>query len=141
VLDSFTLSYTGEQWHEENTTAQSITFDYSLNATTIQDGTATFSTVPALDFTSPTFVTATSTALDGNAAANRSVIGPVTVTGLNWQPGADLWIRWSDINDTGRDQGMGLDDLSFSADVAAVPEPASFALALIACLIGLARRR
>ena len=38
TLGEFTLSYTGEQWHEENTTAQSITFDYSLDAMSIQDG-------------------------------------------------------------------------------------------------------
>jgi len=135
TLGSFTLGYTGEQWHEENTVAQSITFDYSLNAASIDDGTATFTTVPSLDFTSPTFVTATSTGLDGNAAANRNVIAPVTVTGLNWQPGTDIWIRWTDLQDAGRDQGLGLDDLTFSAD--AVPEPSSLML-LVAAVVGLA---
>jgi hypothetical protein len=128
ALDSFTLGYTGEQWHEENILAQSITFDYSLSAATIDDVTASFSTVPALDFTSPTFGTATSTALDGNAAANRTVIGPVTVTGINWQPGTDLWIRWTDTQDVNRDHGLGLDDLSFSADATVVPEPTSIML-------------
>jgi hypothetical protein len=132
TLNSFTLGYTGEQWHEENTVAQSITFDYSLSALSIDDITASFTAVPSLDFTSPTFVTATSTPLDGNAAANRTVISPITVTGLNWLPGTDLWIRWTDTQEVNRDHGLGLDDLSFSANATVVPEPTTCALLCLA---------
>jgi hypothetical protein len=34
-------------------------------------------------------------------------------------------LRWADLNNTGNDHGLGIDNLSFSA---AVPEPSTFAL-------------
>lgn len=144
TLVSFTLSYTGEQWRDGGaatvgSVAQSITFDYSLNATSIEDGAATFTDVAVLDFTSPTFGGTSATALDGNAAANRTAIGPVTVAGLNWQPGTDLWIRWADINNAGNDHGLGIDDLEFSAT--AIPEPSSLAVALAVAVALLGYRR
>jgi hypothetical protein len=144
TLTEFTLSYTGEQWRDGGTTTtgslpQSITFDYSLNATTIQDPAATFTDVPSLNFTSPAFGATAGTAKDGNLAANRTTIGPVTVTSLNWAPGTDLWIRWTDLNDVGNDHGLAIDELNFSA----IPEPAAFALLCFAAagLVGLRRVR
>jgi hypothetical protein len=67
--------------------------------------------------------------VDGNATGNRQTI-TATVTGLNWQPGQDLWIRWADLNDAGNDHGLAIDDLNFSA----VPEPGALALAMFAAI-------
>lgn len=144
TLVDFTLSYTGEQWRDGGTTttgsvAQSITFDYSLNATSIQDSAATFTNVPALDFTSPAFGATSGAAKDGNLAANRTVISAVLVSGLNWLPGTDLWIRWTDLNDTGNDHALAIDDLNFSAQ--AIPEPGTLCLAALAGLVTLVGRR
>ena len=47
-------------------------------------------------------------------------IGPVTVTGLSWAPGANLWIRWNDINDADNDHGLAIDDVMFSAKAGVV---------------------
>jgi hypothetical protein len=150
TLVSFTLSYTGEQWRDGGGTgvasiAQSITFDYSLNAATIQDGAATFTDVAALNFVGPNFgaTTADTTSnivtnqndRDGNSAGSRTVIGPVTVSGLNWLNGTDLWIRWVDINDASNDHGLGIDDLSFRA---IAPEPGSALVWGCIALIGVA---
>jgi hypothetical protein len=148
-LASFTLSYTGEQWRDGGgpgvaSIAQSITFDYDIGATAIQTGT--YNSEPLLNFTSPTFGATTEENQanqatndnwrNGNLVANRTAIGPVTVTGLNWQPGTDLWIRWTDINDASNDHGLGIDDLQFSA---VIPEPTSlvlFVLAVVgACIV------
>jgi hypothetical protein len=151
VLNQFTLSYTGEQWRDGGTpttgsVAQAVTFDYKVAAANLQD--IGFTSEPLLGFVSPSFGattqdTSTNIATnmndrDGNIAANRVIVGPVTVTGLNWGPGQDLWIRWNDINDAGNDHGLGIDDLSFSATI---PEPASLALAGIALLGIVAGRR
>jgi hypothetical protein len=130
ILDSFTLSYNGEQWRDGGATtptAQTMSFTWSTTATAISDPNTSFTPASALSFTSPVFAnTGSGAAVDGNGAG-KVAIGPVTVSGINWLPGTDLWLRWDDLNDVGNDHGLGIDDLSFSADIA-VPEPSSLAL-------------
>jgi uncharacterized protein len=136
TLGDFRLTFAAEQWRDGGTTttwsvAQSLTFDYKVNAASIQD--TGFIEVPALTFTSPRFGATAGTAYDGDAPENRQNFD-VTVSGLSWAPGEDLWLRWTDLNDTGNDHGLGIDDLSFSA-TAAVPEPGTLsALAAVAML-------
>jgi hypothetical protein len=135
TLTEFTLSYNGEQWRDGGNSpavAQSLTFGYMVGAANIQDpGFITGET--ALNFNSPVFTnTGSGAAVNGNVAG-RVAIGPKAV-GVNWAPGTDLWIRWADLNDTGNDHGLGIDDLNFSADV---PEPSSLML-LAAAVVGLA---
>lgn len=140
IMTSFTLSYDGEQWRDGGAATpnvQRLDFDYSLNATTIQD--ATFTNEDALDFVSPVFANTGG----GNAVAGNSTgmlpIGPVTVTGINWAPGTDLWIRWRDVNNSGNDHGLSIDNLQFSA----IPEPGSVVLfvAAVLALVGYRRFR
>lgn len=148
TLNQFTLTYTGEQWRNGgNASAQKLTFSYNIGGSTIgNDQQATggtvgyvadpnFTTFSGLDFTSPTVGT-TASALDGNAAANRTLITN-TVTGINWGAGQDLWIRWVDLNDVGNDHGLALDDMTFSA----VPEPATMAVLGLGAAALLRRRR
>ena len=119
TITQFTLGYTGEQWRNGgNTTAQVLPFSYSVGASDINTGT--FIDTPVLDFTSPV-ATATAAALDGNVAANRTVIAPVTITGLTWAPGQTLVLRWTDLNDAGNDHGLAIDDLTFATPVSTVP--------------------
>jgi hypothetical protein len=104
-----------------------MSFMWSTTATAISDPNSSFTTASALDFTSPVFVnTASGTAVDGNVAGRVNGITG-TVTGINWLPGTDLWVRWDDINNNGNDHGLAIDDVSFSANVA-VPEPSTLAL-------------
>jgi hypothetical protein len=84
TLDSFTLDFTAEEWRDGGQTttgslAQSVTFGWKVGAANIQD--TGFNAVAGLGFTSPTFGATAGTALDGNLAANRVAVGPVTVTG------------------------------------------------------------
>ncbi|MEY2881323.1 MAG: hypothetical protein RLZZ15_3703, partial [Verrucomicrobiota bacterium] len=106
TITQFTLSYTGEQWRNGgNTTAQTLPFSYSTNATDLNTGT--FVDVTALGFTSP-IVGASSATLDGNTPANRTAISS-TVTGITWSPGQILILRWTDLNDAGNDHGLAVD--------------------------------
>jgi PEP-CTERM motif-containing protein len=131
TLDQFTLTYDGEQWRDGGDAApnpQSLNFMYSTTATAISDPNTAFNNVAALNFTSPVFAnTGSGAAVDGNAAGKVAGI-TATITGLNWLPGTDLWLRWEDINNTGNDHGLAIDNVNFSADIAAVPEPSSLAL-------------
>jgi hypothetical protein len=125
TLTQFTLSYNGEQWRDGGAMSpavsvqQRITFDYSFDAASIQDTMATRVAVPALEFAGPIFGATTAAAVDGNVAG-RVAIAPVTVSNINWQPGGNLWIRWSDKNDAGNDHGLAIDDVVFSASAGAV---------------------
>jgi hypothetical protein len=120
VLTEFTLTYNGEQWRNDAApaAAEKLVFEYSLAATALQTGV--YLAAPALDFTAP--VTATNGTIDGNVAGRVNNI-TATVTGLAWLPGADLWLRWSDENNSGSDDGLAIDDVRFSAQ--GVPEPAT----------------
>ena len=143
TLGSFTLTYTGEQWRDGGSTTpapETLLFDYSLNAAAPQDTAATFTSVPSLNFTTPVFVnTGSGAAVDGNAAGNRQTL-TATVSGLNWAPGTDLWLRWDDPQRAGNDHGVAIDDLSFTSAVA-VPEPGTCASLIGVAAAMLARRR
>lgn len=114
TITEFSLSYTGEQWRRGSASANKLTFEYALDGADLNSGT--FVAVPALDFTAPN--TGGAGALDGNAAANRTAVAG-TVGGLAWAPGQLLVLRWSDVDDSGSDDGLAIDDLSFSTPVAA----------------------
>ena len=140
TLDAFTLSYDGEEWRDGGNAvpvAKSLTVEWSTTATAVND-TPNFTAAGAgLDFTSPVNGTTASSGF-GNTTGKVSV-GPTTITGINWANGTDLWIRWKDPRISGNNQGMAIDNVSFSADV---PEPASAAAALIAAAaLGVRRKK
>ena len=141
TLNSFTLSYNGEQWRDGGATtpnAQALNLSWSTTATAISDASSLFTIVPQLSFTSPVFTnTGGGAAVDGNGPG-RLGISAFTVEGINWLPGTDLWLRWVDLSNTGNDHGLAVDDVSFSANT--IPEPGVCA-ALILGLTTLASRR
>lgn len=140
TLTEFTLRYDGEQWRDGGATApvaQTMTLGWSTTATAINDPSSAFTDVPTLAFTSPVFAnTGSGAAVDGNNAG-KVAIGPVTVTGLTWAAGTDLWLRWNDINNAGNDHGLSIDNLTFSA----IPEPSTIGLLVIGSMFLAGRRR
>ena len=117
-LTQLTVAFTGEQWRNGGSgVANKLAFSYSLDATDVNTGS--FTNVTSLDFTSPV-VGVTASALDGNAAANRAMVS-ATVTGIPWGVGQTLVIRWTDADNSGADDGLAIDDVSFSAVQFPVP--------------------
>lgn len=111
TITSLAVTYTGEQWRVGTVgRADRIDFQYSLDATSLTSGT--WVDVNSLDFNAPTN-TGTVGALNGNAAANRATISD-TIAGLAVPAGATFWIRWSDFNATGADDGLAVDDFSIA---------------------------
>lgn len=143
-LDSFTLSYTGEQWREQTGGIQTVQFDYLIktdfNAAAdipTANGFGDYTENTNLDFIAPAGTTNQS--INGNSDAYST---PLSATiSASWAAGDYLILRFLDEDDTGTDQGLAFDDLTFSASASAVPEPASLSLVMIACIAVAARRR
>ncbi|MFG6432480.1 PEP-CTERM sorting domain-containing protein [Roseateles sp. LYH14W] len=141
TIDSFKLSYDGEQWRNGgNATAQAMTVQYGFGASFAD--VADWGDLSSLTFTSPVAST-TSDDLNGNLAANRAPGLTQTVESLTWANGSTLWVRWAEVNNAGNDHGLAIDNVAFTATVSAVPEPQTYALMLGGLgLVGwMARRR
>ena len=127
TISSLDISFMGEQWRNGGNATQAtqtLTFQYQVaDAGTITDAdtpSTGWTSFASLDFTSP-INTPTAGALDGNAAANRTARAanlPVTVNN-----GQEIWLWWQDINDTGNDHGLAVDDLSVTANGGAANPP------------------
>lgn len=109
AINTIIVSYTGEQWRLGVAgRSDRLDFQYSLDATALNNGTWT--DLSALDFASPN-ITGPTGALDGNLAANRTFVGTV-INGLNIPVGATIFFRWLDLDITGSEDGLSIDDLS-----------------------------
>ena len=110
------ISYTGEQWRAAASTGtNTLAFSYRISSSSITNSDANnanaWTSFSALTFSTPT-TTATALPLDGNAAANRQGFSNIPLTGAAVAPGQEFFIRWRDIDDSGSDHGVALDDLA-----------------------------
>lgn len=139
TLDSFTLSYSGEQWRNGgNVNAQTMTLQYGFGDSF--GSVSTWNTADASFSWTSTVNTATAAAVNGNVEGLVSNVGG-TVSGLSWESGQTLWVRWVENNDVGNDHGLAIDNVSLSV-TSAVPEPGSYALMLAGlCAVGMIARR
>jgi predicted extracellular nuclease len=124
-VGSLAIAYNGEQWRNGgNATAQKLTFEYQVAApatiTGANNPTTGWIGFPSLDFTGP-IATVTAGALDGNAAANRTALSATLTFLIPVAAGQEIWLRWRDINDTGNDHGLAIDDLSVMVPVVLPP--------------------
>lgn len=131
TLTSFNLSYTGEQWRLENgAAAGTLVVQYKVDATSITDATG-WTSLTDLTFTSPK-TNGTTGALDGNAAGNFSNLSISNVP-VSISAGSNIFFRWVDANNTGNDQFLAVDNVSFSA----IPEPSTWVLIFLGAGFGL----
>jgi hypothetical protein len=125
TFTQFTLSYTGEVWRiGDATPPDALTFAYGPGAgindlapddpTTLDanldfhgDSTSNYATVK------PTVPAGGGIAVDGTNAINQTAVSD-TVTGISWAPGQTFILRWLGENNTGQDDGLAIDNLSFS---------------------------
>ena len=135
TLNSFTVSFDGEQWRRSTTNIeapQTLLFGYRTSTTLGAINSAAYTDVASLGFTSPGYLDPLG-ATNGNNSANRTSNITSTIDGLTWQSGEYLWLRWQNENNGASRHGLGIDNFSFSASVSssnitAVPEPSSLAL-------------
>ncbi|MGI9243700.1 MAG: hypothetical protein ACR2RV_23085 [Verrucomicrobiales bacterium] len=126
TISTLDISYDGELWYHGAVAAVGdLTFDYSLNAASIRDTGATWSSVPGLDFTPPgQGVGEQFTPRDGNNSAQRVAGISGAISGLAIPPGATFFIRWSNSNS----HGMGIDNFSITASTGDTPTVRNIAI-------------
>lgn len=129
----FTISYTGEQWRSGSTANPHVlAFSYQIgNGPFTNAHSGTWTAFGALNFISPNLA-GSQAALDGNAVTNRQSYTNIVLADLTVLPGQELFLRWLDVDDTGFDTGLAVDDLtiSFSA-VTSAPPTASAAFSVL----------
>jgi secreted trypsin-like serine protease len=119
ALVSMTIGYAGEQWRLGTAGRQDkLDFQYSLNATDLLTGT--WIDVDNLDAIAPATTGTSGSALDGNLVANR-VNRSATIGAISIPNEAVFWIRWTDLNASGADDGIGIDDFTFNASTSGGP--------------------
>ena len=102
---SITVLYTGETWRVGAVSrTDKLDFQYSLNATDLSNGL--WLDIDSLDYQNIAQGATSSGSLIHSSLKN------FTFTGLNIPAGSFFWIRWLDINATGSDDGMGINDFS-----------------------------
>lgn len=109
------ISFTGEQWRNANSLAQTLAFSYQVGTLlTNSDGANSliWNSFSALDFTTP--VTGGSgVALAGTASANQTVFANVLLSGVTVQPGQELFCRWFLARPaSGSSHGVAIDNLT-----------------------------
>ena len=116
------VTFRGEQWRNSAAAAQTITFWYQTSPTAITSLTPNVNTgwtaASSLDFASPV-TGGTSGAIDGNVSPNFTLISPGA--SISVPAGEYVMLRWSDIDHSGSDHGLSIDDVTIGWGAAALP--------------------
>ncbi len=117
TLNTFDISYTGEEWWANSGSGTGMTFSYLLGApgipTAVNAGTAT-----SLGFGAPS-----GTGSGAVDPPNLYTSSGGAVTGISWAPGEALTIFW-DKGTTGSSNGLGIANVQFNAQNLAQLPPA-----------------
>ncbi|MBF6024970.1 Calx-beta domain-containing protein [Lysobacter niastensis] len=110
-ISALDIAFAGEQWRTGTISrSDRLDFQYSVDAISLVSGT--WIDADALDFAStPRAVTG---ALNGNAAENRTALA-ASIGQLSIPAGGTVWIRWTDLDASGADDGLAIDDVQLTA--------------------------
>lgn len=131
ALTGFTLSYQVEMWRQasgsapvQNTLVAAYRVTDAAQSFSVLDG---WSLIDGSSYTTPKGGTGTGSleSINGKDPENIVTFSDLVVDGLSIADGQSLWIRWFDVNNSGVDHGIGLDNVAFSAT--AIPEPGTTA--------------
>jgi len=128
TFNCLNLQFTGEVWRQSNL-PKSLAFAYYLDPTGVAAfWTNTTAALPALNVAFPTVGADTGgVAVDGTLPLNQTNLTALNQFITNWPPGTALWLVWTMADPTGKAQGLGIDNLSFSAWTAPPNTPPTLA--------------
>lgn len=138
TLKQIVVTYDGEQWRNSgDANPQTMRFEYGWGNSFTSVGSWT-APGGVFDWSSPVFG-GTAGAVDGNTTGLVAGRGGF-LSGILWNPGETLWMRWVERNDLGNDHGLAIDNFRL---VAQVPEPVAVAkwTGLGLMVLALLRRR
>lgn len=127
AITSITVTWTGEQWRKDNNASAHTLNLFYQTGTTVTNLTAGTWTTASSIFTSPIIGATAATALDGNAPANRVAGITATIT-VTIAAGDEIMLRWEDLNDSGNDHFMAIDDITVNAAGPAATTPTKLAI-------------
>ncbi len=115
-LNYLNVNFTGEVWRQSDT-AKTLQFSYSIDPTaTNLWPTAATALLPALNVNFKTIkADKGGVPVDGTASINQTNLNVQNQIITNWPPGAALWLVWQMTDNTGKAQGLAIDNLSVSA--------------------------
>lgn len=123
TLTRMNVQFTGEVWRQSNL-PKTLLVDYLVDPTATaplpagpNSSTANIALSPlAVNFPTVTADTG-GVAVDGTSPVNQTnlIVQDQAIT--SWPPGAALWLVWQMTDSTGKAQGLGIDNFSFSATV------------------------
>jgi hypothetical protein len=127
TINEFAFSYTGFQFfHSTGANKNSWAVAYqtfdgatAISGTSVKDGTWT--DIPAASYTVPFSGASSNTALNFNQSPNFTNVSVPSVSGFAWEPGDFLMLRLYNQNVSGVDQGIGFDNVTFTAVAAPIP--------------------
>lgn len=112
TIDKLTVTWTGEQWRKENNANQhTLELYYQIGSVVDNPTSGTWTSANSV-FTTPIYGATSAVVLDGNSASNREADKTVYLSGLNLADGQEIMLRWEDLNDSGNDHAMAIDDVS-----------------------------
>ncbi len=110
TITSLTFNYTGEVWRVGSINrTDEIDFQYSTNAASLTTGTWS-STIASLSYIDAAQTSTASGSIIQSANISNSL------TGLNITAGATFFIKWVDKTASGADDGMAIDNFSFTCN-------------------------
>ncbi|HXC98006.1 MAG TPA: lamin tail domain-containing protein [Verrucomicrobiae bacterium] len=124
TFNRMNVQFTGELWRQSNL-PKTLQFYYFIDLTGT-NGFAKSATglLPALNVTFPTVAAdVMGVAVDGTQALNQTNLSVTNQVITNWPPDAALWLVWQMTDSTGKAQGPGMDNFSFSANTTLPPVP------------------
>ncbi len=125
TLTQFTITLQGEQWRNGGISSLAgFEGEYRIAASgDINSGT--YADMNGVDVPALVAITTGGFSLNGNSPANRAersaTVGPIV-----WPAGQLLILRWRDIDETGADHGLALDDVLFFAPTTAILPQVAF---------------
>jgi len=131
TLNYLTVQLTGELWRQSDKPKTLEAYYYIDPTATAAFSTAITGLLPGLNVSFATSAADSGgVAADGTAAVNQQNLGLVNHLIANWPNGAALWLVWEMSDTTGKAQGLGIDNFSFSATAQPVFIPISLSVQL-----------